>query len=308
MAYSKRPMKRRSHPKRPMLAVRTASKKVAVARRSSVVKLQRSVRQLQVAKYGAPQKQRQSFRSTVGGGATFTCSTNEPVTFCLEAISQGNEVYSTQVDGLGNYDALGIGSWIQQEFPPTALNAANAKYDLQLNSNSKSLGVRSTYLYRGQSIDIQMFAQGVNGYLHCYEIHPRASVTRAVDQERKLPFAIPSFVHMGGGGDSVYDQSNQFFSIKKRFTRYFNTVAGGGTNRLLQTNNLAYKRLWCGGKSLITGTDVAGINLVRDQDIPTRKQHWLLFTFTDNNPAAPGIQMRIQLQRTVHFSDSEGSK
>lgn len=300
--------RRGSTAKRPALSVKTRPKRVAVARKSRVDKIARQVRTLQVAKYGAPQVQRQSFRSSVGGGATFTCSTLEPVCFCCEAIAIGNEVYSTQVDGLGNYDVTGIGNWVQQPFALTGLNPANEKFDLQQYRNSKSLGVRSTYLYRGTSYDIQMFGNKVNGYLHCYEITPRKSVVRVTDQERKLPFAIPSFVHMGEGGDDTYDQSSSFFSIKKRFTKYFNTIGPDANAGYVQTNNLAYKRLWHKGRKLITGSDIAGVNLVTDQDIATRKQTWLLFTFTSNAPATADSSMRLQIQRVCHWSDSEGSK
>lgn len=291
-----------------MLAVRTASKRVAVARRSTVMKLQRSVRSLQVAKYGAPQYQRQNFRSVVGGTTYFSCSATQPVAFCLEAICTGNEVYSTQKDVLGNYSHLTVGSWVQQPFPLIAANAANAKFDLQLNRNAKSLGVRSTYLYRGTSLDIQIFAKAINGYLHCYEITPRAIVVRAVDQERTMPYCIPAFVNMGGGGEDVYDHSSQFFTIKKKWSKYYNTIAGANPHRFLQTNNLSYKRMWHPGRKLIVGADVAGVDLVRDQDIVARKQTWLLFTFTSSDVASADAFCRLQIQKSVHWSDSEGSK
>lgn len=303
-----RRMMRKSTKRRPTLTLRSSSKKVAVARKSTVMKLQRSVRNLQVAKYGSPQVQRQNFRSTVGATTYFSCSATQPVAFCLEAICTGNEVYSTQVDGLGNYSHLSLGSWVQQPFPLAAANAANRKYDLQLNRNLKSQGVRSTYLYRGTSIDIQVFAKLVNGYLHCYEISPRRNVVRTTDQERQLPFAMPSFVNMGLGGEDVYDHSSQFFSIKKKWTKYYNTIGGAGTNRFLQTNNLGIKRMWHPGRKLIIGADVAGVDLVRDQDIPTRHQTWLLFTFTSSAVATADSFLRLQLQKTCHWSDSEGSK
>lgn len=314
MAYGRRTARRGSFRSRRRASARAPkvvvkrSVKVPLATRRSVAVLEKQVRRNSLAKYGAPQVQRQSFRSTVGGGESFELATNTPVAFCLEAICTGNEVYSTLTDGAGLMSVGALGAWVEQPFPPTLLNAANEKFDLQLNRNAKSLGVRSTYLYRGTSIDIQLFAKSVNGYLHCYEVTPRSIVTRATDQERILPYALPSFVHMGGGGDEVYDQSSQFFSIKKKFSRYFNTIPGNATNRLLQTNNLAHMRYFHRGKKVITGADVDGINLVRDQDIPKRHQTWLIFTFTDNNEPSANSGMRIQLQKTVHWADSEGSK
>lgn len=307
MPYTRRSARKKSTP-RPLLAVRTASKKVPVARRSTVMKLARSVKRLQVAKYGAPQVQRQNFRSSVGATTFFSCSATQPVAFCLEAICTGNEVYTTQKDGLGNYSHLSLGSWQQQPFPLNAANAANAKYDFQINRNTKNLGVRSTYLYRGTSLDIQVFAKAINGYLHCYEITPRATVVRAVDQERTMPFCIPAFVNMGGGGEDVYDHSSQFFTIRKKWTKYYNVIGGTNPHRFIQTNNLSYKRMWHRGRKLIVGADVAGVDLVRDQDIHARKQTWLLFTFSSSDVATADSFCRLQIQKTVHWSDSEGSK
>lgn len=293
---------------RPALLVKTKSRKVQVARKSRVDGLARAVRSLKMAKYGSIQVQRQSFRSTTGGNESFQVSKTRPAAFCLEAICIGNEVYSTQTDAADLYTWQSLGVWIQQPFPPTVLNPANSQFDLQEYRNSKNQGVASTYFYRGSSIDIQIFATSVNGYLHCYIVKPRISVTRVVDQERKLPFSMPCFVNMGEGCDALYDHSSQFFSIKKKWSRYINTIPGDATNRYLQTNNLMHKRMWCPAKKLITGSDIAGINLVGDQDIATRKQSWLMFTFTANATSLPASNLRIQVQRTVHWADSLGSK
>ncbi len=309
MAYSKRSKsKRRSRPRRPVLAVRTASKRVAVARRSTVMKLSKQVRALRIAKYGSPQVQRQSLRNIIGGNLTFAVSTTRPAAFCLEAISTGNQLYQCAQDGALLYTAPAVATFIQQIFPGTAANVANAKFDLQINRNAKSQGVASTYLYKGSSIDVQLFASNFNGWFHCYKVTPRASVTRITDQERRLPFALPCFIHMGGGGDSQYDQTSQFFSIKKVWSKYFNTLAGVGTQHLVYTNNLAYRRIWCPASKLIRGTDIAGVNLVSDEDIATRKQQWLVFTATSNDPPAQDRILRVQLQRSVHWRDSVGSK
>lgn len=295
---------------RPHRATVVARKTVRVplATRRAVMKLTRQVRKNTLAKYGAPQVQRQSMRNIAGSGKEFAVSTTRPMCMCLEAIATGNTLYSTEQDGTGLYTVQAYSNWIQQPFPPTVSNAANLKYDLAINRNSKSQGVASTYLYKGTSLDIQLFASAVNGWFHMYKITPKASVTRITDQERRLPYCLPSFVHMGGGCDQQYDQSSQFFSIKRVWSKYFNVLVGGGVNNLVQTNNLAYKRIWLPGTKLISGTDIAGINLVTDEDIPTRKQSWLVFQFTDNNPPTQGANLRVQLQRTVHWRDPVGSK
>lgn len=294
--------------RRPALLLKTKTRRVAVARKSRVDTLARKVRSLQVAKYGSSQVQRQSMRNITGGGQTFGVSTNRPACFCLEAICTGNVLYQATQDASQLFSVAPISTWIQQQYPPTGANVLNAKYDLQINRNAKSQGVNSTYLYNGSSIDIQLFSENFNGWFHCYMITPRGSVTRITDQERRMPYALPCFTHLGGGGDSLYDHSSQFFKVKKVWSKYFNTIAGAGAQHLVYTNNLAYKRLWCPARKLISGTDIAGINLVTDEDILTLKQSWLLFTSTSNENPLPSAQMRVQVQRTVHWADSVGSK
>lgn len=306
MAFTR--SRRRTKSKPPLLAVRSASKKVAVARRSTVMKLSKQVRKLQIAKYGSPQVQRQNLRNLLGGGFTFGVSTTRPAAYCLEAICTGNSLYQCAQDGANLYTAPAVATFIQQTFPAVLANTANVKFDLQTYRNAKSQGVSSTYLYKGQSVDIQLFASNFNGWFHCYMVTPRASVTRITDQERRMPFCLPCFTHMGPGVDSLYDHSSQFFKVKKVWSKYFNTLAGVGTQHLVYTNNLAYKRLWCPARKLITGTDIAGVNLVTDEDIPTRKTSWLVFTSTSNNVPQGENILRVQIQRTVHWADSIGSK
>jgi len=317
MAYAHRKTMRKSRPARrtykrraPALALKTRPKRVRVARKSRVDKIARQVRSLQIAKYGAPQCQRQSFRSTVAGwGVTFRLEATKPVAFCQEAISINNQMYSTDQDSIsGDYSVTAIGSWVQQPFPPTVDLAANSRYDLQLYRNQKNLGVSPTYLIRGCAYDIQMFVNGFNGFVQCYEITCNSQVTRAVDQDYKLPFSLPSFVNMCKGSDTLYDQSSQFFKIKHKWTEYFNTTPDSTSNQALHTNNLRTRRMYksYGRGRLITGTS-ATVNSVTQQDIATKKQSWLLFT-SSNNTQDANSYVRLQVQRNIYWRDAEGMK
>jgi len=314
--YGRRSMRKSAAPRRstkrrmPAVSVKTRPKRVRVARKSRVDKIARQVRSLQIAKYGAPQCQRQSFRSNVPGwGVTFRLQTDKPVAFCQEAIAINNQMYTTDQDSVsGDYLVTSIGSWVQQPFPPTVDLAANSRFDLQLYRNSKSLGVSPTYLIRGCSYDIQMFVNGFNGFVQCYEISCNSQVTRAVDQDYKLPYSLPSFVHMCKGSDTLYDQSSQFFKIKHKWTEYFNTTPDSASNQSLHTNNLRTRRMYksYGRGRLITGT-TATVNSVTQQDIPTTKQSWLLFTSSNNTQDAASY-VRLQVQRNIYWRDAEGNK
>ncbi len=317
MAHDHRKTMRKSHSSRKShkssastLSVKTRSKRVPVARKSRVDKIARQVRSLQIAKYGSPQVQRQSFRSIVPGwGVTFRLQTDKPVAFCQEAIAVNNQMYTTDQDSIsGDYSVTSIGSWVQQPFPPTVDLSANSRYDLQLYRNQKSLGVAPTYLIRGCSYDIQLFVNGFNGFVECYEITCNSQVTRAVDQDFKLPFSLPSFVHMCKGSDTLYDQSSQFFKIKKMWSEYFNTAPDSVSDQSLHTNNLRTRRMYksYGRGRLITGT-ADSVNAVTQQDIPTNKQSWLLFTSSNNSQDANSY-VRLQVQRNVYWRDAEGTK
>jgi len=294
--------RRRSAPRRPRVSVKTRPKRVAVARKSRVDKIARQVRSLQVAKYGSPQVQRQSFRSTQGLGVVWHLTNTTPKMFCQEAIHPGNQVYWPDQDGItGDYNANTAGGWVVQPFPPTSDLAANARYDLQLYRNQKNEGFETTYLIRGVGYDIQIFAEGFNGFVQCYEISCKSQVTRAIDQDYKLPYSAASFVNMCQGGDTQYSQSSQFFNIKKKWTEYFNTAPDSATSESLHTNNLRFKRMYksYGRGKLITGTTAVG-GTVTQQDIPTSKQSWLLFTASNNDESA-GSYVRIQVQRDVYW-------
>lgn len=288
---------------------KTTTRKVRVARKDRVDRIARQVRSLQVAKYGEPQVQRQSFRSTQGLGTVWHLTTTTPKMFCQEAIHPGNQVYWPDQDALsGDYNVNAAGQWVQQPFPPTTDLAANSRYDLQLYRNEKNQGFETTYLIRGVAYDIQLYAQGFNGFVQCYEITCNSTVTRAVDQDYKLPYSAASFVHMCQGSDTQYSQSSQFFKIKKMWTEYFNTAPDPVGSASLHTNNLRFKRMYksYGRGKLITGTTAVG-GTVTQQDIPTAKQSWLLFTASNNDESATSY-VRVQVQRDVFWRDSLGSK
>lgn len=301
--------KRPSTSRRATVSVKTRPKRVAVARKSRVDKIARQVRSLQVAKYGAPQVQRQSFRSTQGLGVVWRLTSTTPKMFCQEAIAPTNQVFFPDQDALsGDYNVVSCGSWIQQPFGPTVDQAANARYDLQLYRNQKNEGFESTYLIKGVGYDIQIFAEGFNGFVQCYEIEAKTAVTRAVDQDYKLPYSAASFVNMCQGSDAQYSQASQFFNIKKKWTEYFNTTPDSPQSQSLHTNNLRFKKMWksYGRGKLITAT-AQNQTTVTPQDIPTAKQSWLLFTSSNNTESATSY-VRIQVQRNVHWRDSVGTK
>lgn len=295
--------------RRPKVAVKTRPSRVAVARKSRVDKIARQVRSLQVAKYGASQVQRQSFRSAQGLGVVWHLTLTTPKMFCQEAIAPTNQVYFPDQDGItGDYNAAVAGQWIQQPFGPTTDNVNNARFDLQLYRNQKNEGFESTYLVKGIQYDIQVFCEGFNGFVQCYEVTAKSSVTRATDQDYKLPFSAASFVNMCQGSDAQYSQASQFFDIKKMWTEYFNTAPDSASSQVLHTNNLRFKKMWksYGRGKLITGT-ATNQTVVTQQDIPTAKQSWLIFTSSNNTETATSY-VRIQVQRNVHWRDTVGTK
>jgi len=306
----RRPMRAtRPASKKPSLAVKTAPRRVAVARKSRVDSIARQVRSLQIAKYGAPQVQRQSFRSAQGLGSVFRLSNTQPVLWCHEAICVGNQLSTPDQDNItGEYVNSNAGQWVQQVFPGTADNAANARYDLQLWRNNKSLGVQPSYLVRGCKYDIQLFATNFNGYVEAYEITCNSVITRTTDNDRKLPQNSPSFIHMAKGGDSMYSHASQFYNIKRLWRTYFNTIGPAAGQGFLQTNNLKYKSMYksFGRGKLITGTS-SDINSTFTQDIPTTKQTWVLLT-ASNNTSDNLSNIRVQMQRNVYWRDSVGEK
>ncbi len=321
MAYAKRTVRfrrsRRTLKRRPTLAVKTRSRRVAVARKSRVDKLSRQVSSLLIAKYGSPQVHRQNFRALdVALINRFLVSSQKPVCFLNEGIMPGNRMWAAGPTG-GVYEYQQIGSWATQTFPLLNADPLSYKFDLQYFRNQKNLGWNGTYLMKGVAYDFQLYAKAAQGYIQCYMITPRnCSVVATDEQVRKLPYCIPSFVNMCKGCDSMYDHSSQFFKIKLMWTEYFNCANKGTVEqRELQTNPLRHRRMYIGmGKrgKLITATDAvpsAILNPVTQDDIPTGKQSWILFT-SSINTSDVDLQhfISVQAQRTVYWRDSAGSK
>lgn len=308
---------RRTVRRKPALTVKTRPKKVRVARKARVDRLARSVYKLKMAQFGLAQTQRQSYRSAEPDLETqFSLTSKSPVLFCNEAMAPTSTVYSTLVDtvapNVGLYTATPIGSWVTQPFSLTQFNPDNAKYDLQRYRNLKAaagtaLPIQGTYLAKGVSYDIQIYATGFLGYIECWLVKPRRTVVRQTELERTLPFALPSFVDMCGGCNNKYSHYSQFFSMKRLWRQHINVVEPAAGS-YLNTNPLHYKKVYVsmGRGKLIRAPDTPGTN-PSIIDIPSRQASWLLFTSTNDNED-PGSYVRLQVQRNVYFRDSIGSK
>lgn len=323
MAYVRRgPVRRRPRrPRRkPALTVKAPAKRVRVARKSRVDQLARAVRKLKTAQFGLAQTQRQSYRSAqVDYDFYFDLRARFPVMWCNEAIAPANSIiYGCNSDAASLWSAVPYGSWVTQPFGLTTLNVNNAKFDLQLYRNLKASGtpgilpVQGTYLVKGVSYDIQIQAQDFNGFVECYMVTPTRHVTRQTNLERELPYSLPSFVDIVGGGNQKYSHASQFYKIQRKWRMYINTttpvVPAANPDFTRNTNNLFYKHMYIsmGRGKVIRAPDTPG-TAPAAIEVPTLQQSWLLFSSSTDGQTATSY-VHIRPQRCVYFRDSIGSK
>lgn len=296
------------------ILVKTKTKKVAVARKSRVDKIERAVSKLQISKWGAAQTQRQSYRAAdVDLHDQFAPDMLHPCFICNEAICPGAPSYSTTMNAGGEWTHITDGTWVTQPFPLVTFNATNAKYDLQQYRNSKAFGlpgsiaVQPTYLMRGVSYDLRIFARNINCWVEAWIVKPRTVVTRQVNVERQLPQSAPSFINFVAGTQSHLSHACEFYSYERKFRIYVNTTTDPNEH-FLGTNNLFYRKIYVGyGKGkVIRATEQVGLNF-GDQDIPLKDQSYLMLT-TSAPVTSASSHVHITVAKSTFYRDSVGSK
>ena len=189
----------------PRVSFRRPLRASVAATRKTQMQLVRSVKRLQLGKYGNTQLSRQlfvHFPTPVHPGNTAAildlCS-EQPVGWCIQGIADPSPVRQIVYDPLAAPPTFGlqvVGTFTEQPFRPGAINPAYAEYNSQrfwgnTEGGTSAPAVSTKFLLKSQGYDINLQALGLQGYVELVML--------------SYPKGMPYPAHTTGTGGSLID-------------------------------------------------------------------------------------------------------
>lgn len=292
---SRRP--RRAPRRKPSVAVKTRPRRVQVATKRDLMRLQKQVRHNTSQAMGDMQKNTQLLRFT-GVDADRWISLQTPHAIFHQGIQPSTPIYGLrrQAGGPGQLDfltSISPATWENYNLADVAGltiydSATLAQYDNQ-RQYASSLDVQSKYVHYSSTYTFNFTSVSAKGYYQIDLIMPR-NVSRPIRETAlqsttvyNVAQGLQGFIGLCDGCDASYTPNPNYF-IRKRLARgYFNTVFNANSSELntnpnfcvkLHVKNLPGKRLMISAQN--DPANPATSYAIQPGEVPTGRQMWLV--------------------------------